>query len=154
VGEVRPFDLASPPISFALPWGIVFDMTEVNLTGRRVLVVEDEMAIAMMIEDMLADAGCEVAGMASRPAEALSAIAGDLAIDAAILDVNLGGSDSYEVAAALKARGVPFVFSTGYGRSGLPDDMVDNPVLQKPFRQQDLVEALEGLLAVGRAPGA
>lgn len=121
-------------------------MADTNTTNRRVLVVEDEMAIAMMIEDMLEDAGFEVAGTASRPSDALSALERDNRIDAAIVDVNLGGSDSTEVAAALSARGVPFLFSTGYGRSGLPEGLAEHPVLQKPFRQEDLVRALHSIL--------
>ena len=83
------------------------------LSGRRVLVVEDEMMILMMIEDMLADLGCESVTAAATVDQALALIDAQT-FDAAMLDMNLNGNKSYAVADALAARGVPFVFSTGY----------------------------------------
>ena len=86
------------------------------LSGRRVLVVEDEMMILMIIEDMLADLGCESVTAAATVDQALALIDAQV-FDAAMLDMNLNGNKSHAVADALAARGVPFVFSTGY--SGL-----------------------------------
>jgi CheY-like chemotaxis protein len=95
-------------------------MTDCPLSGRRVLVVEDEMIVAWLLQDMLADLGCAVVGPAARVAQALAMIDAE-AIDAAVLDVNLNGQKSYPVADALAARGVPFVFSTGYETESLPN---------------------------------
>ena len=115
------------------------------LKGRRVLVVEDETMIAMLVEDMLADLGCAVVG----PAHALDAalaLAGCEAIDAALLDVNLCGQPVFPVADALRAKGVPMIFATGYGESGLREIDAGAPVLQKPFRAADLARALSETL--------
>ncbi|MBV8687454.1 MAG: response regulator [Alphaproteobacteria bacterium] len=121
--------------------------------GRlRVLVVEDEMLVAMNIEDMLLDLGHEVAGIASRLAPAL-ALAEDAAIDAAMLDVNLAGESSFPVADVLLGRGIPFFFATGYGLQGIEEPYRQHPVLQKPFRAGDLRDALAAL-PPGSAPGA
>lgn len=108
----------------------------------RVLVVEDEMLVAMNIEDMLLDLGHEVAGLASR-LEAALALARDGEFDLAMLDVNLAGQQSFPVAEILRARGIPFLFATGYGAKGIADEYRDRPVLQKPFRARDLGQALE-----------
>ena len=116
-----------------------------NLTGRRVLIVEDEAMIAMMIEDMLTDLGCEVVGPASQIAQALRVIKSE-EFDAAILDVNLNGVQIFPVAEALHAKGVPFVFATGYGASGISREYSDRLVLQKPFKQQQLEKALNVVL--------
>ncbi|OYX36404.1 MAG: hypothetical protein B7Y99_01265 [Caulobacterales bacterium 32-69-10] len=114
-----------------------------KLQGLRVLVVEDEALVSMLLEDMLADHGCEVAGAASRISQALEMIA-DAAVvfDAAILDVNLGGEPIFPVAEALAAQGTPFVFATGYGAGGLPDAWRSRPTLQKPFSHDDVGKAL------------
>jgi CheY-like chemotaxis protein len=114
------------------------------LNGLRILVVEDEMLVSMLLEDMLADFGCSVVGPAPSLSEAMP-LATDAQIDAAVLDVNLGGDPIFPVADALKARGVPFVFASGYGQSGLTEAHRGAPVLQKPFRQADLERALIGL---------
>jgi DNA-binding NtrC family response regulator len=112
---------------------------ESSLQGLRVLVVEDETLVAMLLEDMLADHGCEVAATASRIGQALEYIADDsLAIEAAILDVNLAGEPSFPLAEALAERGVPFVFATGYGSGGLPEAWRDRPTLQKPFSHDEV----------------
>ncbi len=110
-----------------------------GLQGLRVLVVEDETLVAMLLEDMLADHGCVVAGVAGRIPQALE-MAGDdsLAIGAAILDVNLAGQPSFPIAEVLAAKGVPFVFATGYGAGGLPEEWRDRPTLQKPFGHDDV----------------
>ncbi len=107
----------------------------------RVLIVEDEMLVAMNIEDMLLDLGHEVAGLAGRLAPAL-ALANEAEFDLAMLDVNLAGQQSFPVADVLIGRGIPFLFATGYGIKGIPEAYRDRPVLQKPFRAQDLGEAL------------
>jgi DNA-binding response OmpR family regulator len=107
----------------------------------RVLIVEDEMLVAMNIEDMLLDLGHEVAGIASRLAPGL-ALARDAEIDAAVLDVNLAGEPSFPIADLLEERGVPFIFATGYGLQGIEERYRGRTVLQKPFRLADLDAAL------------
>ena len=122
-------------------------MAELNLLkGRRVLVVEDETMIALLVEDMLDELGCAVVG----PAHALD-VALDLArtedgLDAAVLDVNLAGQPVFPVADALRAKGVPAIFSTGYGEASLREADRGSPVLQKPFRAGDLAKALTAAL--------
>lgn len=111
----------------------------------RILIVEDEMIIAMMLEDMLDELGYEIAATAARPAQALEAIAAR-PIDVAVLDVNLGGDNSYGIAGALRQRGIPFLFSTGYAGLTLEEPYRDHRVLQKPYRQEDLARALETIL--------
>ena len=117
------------------------------LKGLRLLVVEDEALVAMMIENMLDDLGCvvvEVAGTVSRGL----VLAGDqeLAFDGAILDVNLGGEKVYPVAQALRARRVPFIFSTGYGIDGIAAEFSNVPALAKPYQQQALETVLVSTL--------
>ena len=107
----------------------------------RILVVEDEMLVAMNIEDMLLDLGHEVAGLASRLEPALS-LAREADFDLAMLDVNLAGEPSFPVAEILVERGIPFLFATGYGAGGIAEAHRDRPVLEKPFRAQDLGAAL------------
>jgi DNA-binding NtrC family response regulator len=116
------------------------------LSGCRVLVVEDEMIVAWLLEDILSDLGCAVVGPAASVKQAL-AMVGAEAIDAAVLDVNLDGEMSYPVADALAARGVPFVFSTGYDKNRLLDGYRTFPALQKPFHRSDLGDTLAKLLA-------
>ena len=122
-------------------------MTDIaQLAGLRVLVVEDEMMVSMLIEDMLADLGCAVVGPASRLDEALELMnASDL--DCAVLDVNLGGQPIFPLADLLRERGTPFAFATGYGDAGLRDVDRGTPVLQKPFREGDLARVLGELRA-------
>lgn len=115
-----------------------------ELTGLKVLVVEDEMLVSMLVEDMLSELGCEVVGPAADIAEALE-LARDTAIDAALLDVNLGGKPIFPVADLLRERGVPYVFASGYGEAGITEDHRGAPVLQKPFREVDLAKALKAL---------
>jgi CheY-like chemotaxis protein len=115
------------------------------LSGRRVLVVEDEMMVAWLLEDMLADFGCAVVGPAAGVNQALAMLDAE-AFDAAVLDVNLKGQKSYPVADALAARGVPFVFSTGYNKDSLPNSYQNSPVLQKPFERLKLGDTLAKLL--------
>jgi CheY-like chemotaxis protein len=106
----------------------------------RVLLVEDEGLVAMMLEDLLADLGCEVAGSLGSVGAALAWIEAGGTADLALLDVSLSGEPVYPVADALKARGVPFAFATGYGEGHDPR-FRDAPLLGKPIRQ-DRLEAL------------
>lgn len=111
----------------------------------RILVVEDEMLVAMNVEDMLLELGHEVAGLASRLGPAL-ALARESRFDAAMLDVNLAGEASFPVADILIERGLPFLFATGYGRQGIEERYRDFPLLQKPFRTEELGRALAELV--------
>ncbi|HEY1425216.1 MAG TPA: response regulator [Caulobacteraceae bacterium] len=114
--------------------------------GRRVLVVEDEMMIAMLVEDMLCELGCAVVGPVHALEAALDLARSDDGLDAALLDVNLAGQPVFAVADALRAKGVPAIFSTGYGDAGLRDVDRGAQVLQKPFRAGDLARALTAAL--------
>ncbi len=116
------------------------------LSGLRILVVEDEMLILMMIESMLADLGCESITAAAIVAQALALIE-EQDFDAAMLDVNLKGDNSRPVADALAARGVPFFFSTGNGGQYTMAGYEDRPVLRKPFMFKDLKALFSDLLA-------
>jgi CheY-like chemotaxis protein len=121
-----------------------------NLKGVRVFVVEDEFAVLMLLEDMLMELGCELVGSASRMPEAISR-AQNSGCDAAVLDVNINGEPIDPVAEVLAARQVPMVFSTGYGRTGINVRWRGHPVLQKPYRVEELAAALTQALA-DRAP--
>ena len=124
----------------------------VGLLGRRILVVEDEGLILLTISDALAALGCEVAAAESRADRAVAAL-GTIAIDAALLDVNLGrGETSYPVADALAARGIPFAFLTGYGSGSLAPEHEGRPVLAKPIDDRGLAAMLTRLLAPERPP--
>ena len=114
------------------------------LSGRRVLVVEDEMLVLIMIEDMLADLGCKSVTSAATVDKALALINAQV-FDVALLDVNLNGSDSHPVAEALSTRGVPFVYSTGNTSHNLRDGYSDRPVLKKPFKYDELAAILTRL---------
>jgi CheY-like chemotaxis protein len=116
------------------------------LPGRRVLVVEDEMIVAWLLQDMLADFGCAVVGPAANINEALVMVDAE-AFDVAVLDVNLNGKMSYPIADALISRGVPFLFSTGYDKDRLLEAYRIFPVLQKPFHRSELGNTLAQLLA-------
>ena len=121
-------------------------MNEPSQEQPRVLVVEDEYLIRMLLEDMLADLGYAVAAAVGSIAEARAhAAIGDFS--AAILDVNLEGQEIFPVADMLAARSLPFVFVTGYGERSLPERYRDRPALQKPFQAEQLDAALSELLA-------
>ncbi|WP_298746318.1 response regulator [uncultured Brevundimonas sp.] len=113
-----------------------------TFAGRRVLVVEDESLVAMLLETILEDMGCVPVGPAATVEDGLRLAAGDEPVDAALLDVNIAGRQVFPIAEALKARGVPFVFSTGYGEGGLPDQWRGLPTLQKPFTEAAVRDAL------------
>ena len=118
----------------------------VDLRGKRVLIVEDAVLLALELETGLADAGAQVVGPAYELAEAMSLLAGH--IDAAVLDANLNGLAVTPVAEALAARGVPFVFATGYGDSGAPMGF-DAPIIRKPYDVTQVAAAVGALLAPG-----
>ena len=111
------------------------------MQGRCVLIVEDEAIVAMLLEDLLQEFGCHVVEIASRVDTALVSVAARI-FDVAILDVNLKGETSYPVADLLNLREIPFLFATGYGIQVIPEKYRRHTVLQKPFRKQDLAEAL------------
>jgi CheY-like chemotaxis protein len=94
-----------------------------------------------MIEDMLEDLGCEIVASAARLPDARG-LAATATIDLAILDVNLAGHSSFPVAQILRERGIPFLFSTGYGQSGFSHDFADQPLIGKPFSMKDLEETI------------
>ena len=116
----------------------------------RVLIVEDEAFVVMLIEDMLAELGFEIAGVASRVAAAMPLVA-TLDFDLAILDVNLNGEMSFPVADAIAGKGVPYLFATGYGRPAIATEHAHRPVIKKPFSIQDLGSAIKAALSGGSA---
>lgn len=111
------------------------------LYGRRVLVVEDESLVALLLETILEDMGCTPVGPAATVHEGLVMAEGET-LDTALLDVNIAGHPVFPIAEALRARGVPFVFSTGYGEGGLPDEWRSQVTLQKPFTEAAVRDAL------------
>jgi CheY-like chemotaxis protein len=115
-------------------------------TKSRILIVEDEPFIALTLEDMLDELGFALVGTVSQVSEALD-IVGREQVDCALLDVNLGSEKIDPVADLLAQRGCKFIFTTGYGRSGIPNAHGDRPVLQKPFRMDDLSAVLKTTLA-------
>lgn len=114
---------------------------DTRLSGRRILIVEDEPMIAWMLDDILVALGCTVIGSADRIAEALAMIE-DRQIDAAVLDVNLRSQMSYPVADVLAARGIPFVLTTGYARDRLLPPYRAYPYLLKPYHRLAMRDAL------------
>ena len=117
-----------------------------TLNGRRVLVVEDEALVAMLIETALEGENCIIRGPYARPWEALDA-AHSTDADAALLDVNLAGEHVFPVAEVLERRGIPFLLLSGYGDLALPPEKQHWPICGKPFKMDELVAALEKLLA-------
>ena len=124
-----------------------------SLRAKRILVVEDEALVAMMVEDELAGAGAVVVGTAATVGEALSLAAAALAdggLDVAVLDMDLDGEDVAPVADALAAAGVPFLFHTGYDEGHVRGRRGAAPVLHKPLASPRLAAALGGLVATSR----
>ena len=121
------------------------------LVDRRILIVEDESLVAMLIETILEDMDCIPVGPAANIEEGLRLVADTQDLDAALLDVNVAGQQIFPVADALKARGVPFVFSTGYGEAGLPEHWRGHPTIQKPFTEDAVKSALFKALGVAEA---
>jgi DNA-binding response OmpR family regulator len=108
---------------------------------HRILVVEDEAMISMLLEDMVLDCGGEIVGPVARFDDALE-LARQAEFGVAVLDLNLNGTLSYPIAEVIRERGIPVIFATGYGADGLLDRFSDCPTLQKPFSQQDFAEVV------------
>ncbi|WP_425991414.1 response regulator [Brevundimonas sp. TWP2-3-2] len=115
-----------------------------KLAGKRILVVEDEPIVAMLVEDILLDEGAAIVGPAANVAQAML-LAATAEIDAGFLDVNLNGEDSHCIAAKLRERGIPFVYATGYGTSG--EMNTETPVIQKPYLPTQVAEVLQRLMS-------
>jgi DNA-binding response OmpR family regulator len=126
-------------------------MSAVSLAGRRVLVVEDEVMVAMLVESVLEDEQCAIVGPIGDLDAALTAAACEV-LDLAVLDINLNGEMVFPVAELLSERGVPFLLLSGYGDKALPSDRQHWPICGKPFRLEELVAALSRL--VERSDGA
>jgi CheY-like chemotaxis protein len=120
-----------------------------SATSKRILVVEDELMIRMLLQDMLADLGHTLAGEAGGIEEALT-LAKQSEFDLAILDVNLNGQPISPVVEVLVARGLPFVFATGYGQRGVPEAYRQTPTLQKPFQAEALARAINAAIPAHR----
>ncbi|MGZ3409959.1 MAG: response regulator [Xanthobacteraceae bacterium] len=121
--------------------------------GRRVLVVEDEALVSMLLEEMLADIGYDVVGAVGQLDEAMR-LAKEIDCDLVVLDVNLDGRQTYGIAETLTARCIPFIFATGYGMQGLKSPWSNVPTLQKPFQIRDLENAIERLRTSSSRQGA
>lgn len=115
------------------------------LKGRNILLVEDEMMVAMLLESILENEGCNV--ISAGYLEQATLLARERDLDAAVVDVNLHGERSYPVADALAAREIPFVFATGYGDADFAKRYPDRPVLAKPYKPDDLIATLSALIA-------
>jgi CheY-like chemotaxis protein len=120
-------------------------MTASRPPGGSVFLVEDEVMIRMMVADMLDELGYSVAAEAGEINEAIK-LAQSTEFDIAILDVNVNGKVISPVAELIKARNRPFIFATGYGSQGLPEEYRDRPALQKPFQLETLGKMIEGAL--------
>lgn len=120
-----------------------------NLTGLRILVVEDEYLIANMIVEILERAGCVVVGPESELDGAIQTFRHEN-IDAVLLDVNLGGRLIFPLADQLDRHKVPFLFVTGYGPYTVPERFRDHPLITKPFMPHDLLQSLENIAGNGK----
>jgi CheY-like chemotaxis protein len=119
---------------------------DARLQGKRILVVEDEMLVALLIEDLLIDLGCIVLGPFDTVATALRAALME-GFDLALLDVNVAGEKVFPVADALAARHIPFLFLSGYGASAIPPGHAAWKVCSKPFKGNELTDMLLSLVA-------
>ena len=120
-------------------------MTEPIAKGLRVLLVEDQMIVAMEVEDMLRELGCIVVGPVGTLEPAVR-LAREQALDAAILDVSLDGEKVFPVAEELQTRRIPFMFATGYGAHALPEKWHGLPLLGKPFKREQLKALMASIL--------
>ena len=127
-------------------------VSSVPRTRPRVLVVEDEYLVALTLEDMLLELGCDIVGPYSTVTRALEVV-GIAEIDAAILDFLLQRQDSFEVGEVLRSRNVPFVLATGWPVDKLPSHWQRHAILPKPFQIADLQQTMEVLLPDHRFPG-
>ena len=121
----------------------------VDFAGLRALIVEDEGAVALLIEDMLVDLGCEIAASVAELGRACE-VARTVAIDFAVLDLNLNGHSALPVARILSERRLPFVFSTGYGAGAVSEEFAVYPILPKPFISADLRDKIAIVLGLPR----
>lgn len=112
-----------------------------SLRGLKVFIVEDESLIAMLLEDILDEFGCEIVGSALTFRQAEEQ-AGTVPADVAILDINLGGDPIFPVAVTLAGRHVPIIFASGYGATTLPDQWRERPTLPKPFTSDQVASVL------------
>jgi DNA-binding response OmpR family regulator len=117
-----------------------------EIRARRVLIVEDEMLLAMNLEDMLVELGHNVIAVATRITQALT-LAAESEIDLAVLDLNLAGSLSFPVAEVLRRRGIPFMFATGYGSQGLIENYRNECVLVKPYGLRELQDGINKVVS-------
>jgi CheY-like chemotaxis protein len=108
-----------------------------ELAGLQVLVVEDEGPVALLIEDMLLDLGCDVVASVANASKA-SQLAATLRIDLALLDLNLNGQSAIPIARILQGRGIPFLFVSGHGAAGVLEEFTTYQSLSKPFVFTDL----------------
>ena len=125
-------------------WKGAKTMAENARAGCRVLVVEDEYFIADDLAKAVARHGADVVGPVPRLQEALALVEGPRPPDLAVLDISLGGESTYPVAAALRRRGTPFVFVTGYDHDSLPAEFSDVTCWEKPVEPDELVRSLLG----------
>jgi CheY-like chemotaxis protein len=114
--------------------------------AKRVLIVEDEVLLAMHLDGLLSALGHEVTGQAMRIDKAM-VLARESDIDFAVLDINVAGTKSFPVADILRQRGIPFAFATGYGTEGLIDKYLNTPALRKPYSQEDLERVIAQIFA-------
>lgn len=120
-------------------------MTASRPPGGSVFLVEDETMIRMMVAEMLVDLGYSIAGEAGDVDEALRLVE-TVDFDIALLDVNVNGKVVTPVARAIVARKRPFIFATGYGTQGMPEEFRGRPALQKPFQMETLARMIEAAL--------
>jgi CheY-like chemotaxis protein len=154
--RIAAIDIGAPLAEKSADWrgigrtnGVLEEAGE-KIAGRpmpnaRLLIVEDEYLIRLLLEDMLTEFGCSIAAVAATLEEGKKA-AETAAVDLAILDVNIDGQQVFPIADILKRRGLPFIFITGYGARGLPNGYRDMPTLQKPFQMEDLKATLTRVL--------
>ena len=118
------------------------DVSHGKSAKPRVLIVEDEIVVALFLEDVLDEFGYQVAGVVTQLDDAM---ARDQDYDIALLDVHINGRNVFAFADMLAGRGIPFVFATGYGERGIPERHRSSPVLQKPFQPDELKRILEDI---------
>ncbi len=128
-------------------------MTATRPPGGSVFLVEDEVMIRMMVADMLEELGYSIAAEAGEINEAIR-LAQNAEFDLAILDVNVNGKVISPVAELIQARNRPFIFATGYGSSGLPEEYRDRPALQKPFQLETLARLIDSTSRAQRSNAA
>jgi CheY-like chemotaxis protein len=118
---------------------------KLDAIARQVLIVEDEPLLALLLEEMLTEQGYRIVATASRFDDAMEK-ARSMSFDVAILDMNLGGTTTFPIAEVLLTKGKRFVFATGYGAPSIPPSLKQIPVIQKPFQENQLIEAIASAL--------